>query len=102
MKATTPLWRYRIAVASRATAAIAGGYALAASATAALALLLAWFWLPVEAVMAATLLSWGVYAGAVAWVFYARTWWGAWLGVLAPAAMLASAAALPRLFGGAA
>ena len=38
----------------------------------------------VDAVLTATMLAWLVYAAAVAWVFYARTSWGAWLGMLAP------------------
>ena len=33
----------------------------------------------VDAVLTATMLAWLVYAAAVAWVFYARTSWGAWL-----------------------
>ncbi|KAF1048252.1 DUF3649 domain-containing protein [Xylophilus sp.] len=82
--------RYRLAVASRALAAIAGGYAIAALATAALAL-----WLPLaraEAVVAATLLSFAVYACAVVWVFAARSAWRAWGGLLAASAVLGLAA----------
>ncbi|AVS70032.1 DUF3649 domain-containing protein, partial [Paracidovorax avenae] len=41
MKPTRPLWKYRLAIASRALAATAGGYALAAAATAAGALAVA-------------------------------------------------------------
>ncbi|WP_050463805.1 DUF3649 domain-containing protein [Herbaspirillum autotrophicum] len=74
---------YRFAVASRALAAILGGYALTAVAIALLAL-----WLPMaraEAVLTATLLSFALYAGAVIWVFAARSAWRAWFGILLPA-----------------
>jgi len=74
---------YRFAVASRVLAAILGGYALTAVAIALLAL-----WLPMaraEAVLTATLLSFALYAGAVIWVFAARSAWRAWLGILLPA-----------------
>ena len=37
MRPTQPLWRYRLAVASRTLAAVAGGYALTAAFTAAAA-----------------------------------------------------------------
>lgn len=102
MKATSPLWQYRLAVTARVLAAAGGGYALAAAFAAAGALGLA-LWVPrVEAVMMATLLSWLVYAAAAAWVFYARTWWGAWLGVAVPALVLGGAAMAPRWLGSAA
>ncbi|MBL8269245.1 DUF3649 domain-containing protein [Steroidobacter sp.] len=77
---------YRLAVASRALAAIVGGYALTALATFALARLL-----PLaraEASMTATLLSFVIYACVVIWVFATRTAWRAWLGIVAPAAVL--------------
>ena len=41
-------------------------------------------------------------AAAVAWVFYARTSWGAWLGLLAPAAVMGAMAMAPRWLGAAA
>ncbi|WP_026431539.1 DUF3649 domain-containing protein [Paracidovorax oryzae] len=102
MKPTRPLWKYRLAIASRALAATAGGYALAAAATAAGALALALAMPRVEAVLAATMFSWLVYAGAVAWVFYARTAWSAWAGVGVPALLLGACVLAPRLWGGAA
>ncbi|WP_370681656.1 DUF3649 domain-containing protein [Comamonas sp. GB3 AK4-5] len=92
MKATQPLWRYRLAVTSRALVAGAGGYALAAASAAVLTLTLAGSLSRVEAVMTATLLSWLVYACAIAWAFYARTTWRAGLGVLLPALALAAGA----------
>lgn len=83
-----PSLRYRLAVASRALAAVGGGYALAALATTALAL-----WLPLqraEAVITATLVSFIVYLGAVVWVFAARSAWRAWAGLALPSAFLAA------------
>jgi len=71
---------YRLAVLSRAVAAIVGGYALTAAVIALLAL-----WLPMaraEAVLTVTMLSFALYAGAVIWVFAARSAWRAWLGIL--------------------
>ncbi|AVS77432.1 DUF3649 domain-containing protein [Paracidovorax avenae] len=102
MKPTRPLWKYRLAIASRALAATAGGYALAAAATAAGALALALAIPRVEAVLAATMFSWLVYAGAVAWAFYARTAWSAWAGAGVPALLLGACVFAPRLWGGAA
>ena len=92
MKATSPAWRYRLAIASRALAAIGGGDALAAGFAAALALVLAQ-WMPrVEAVLSATMLAWWVYAGAACWAFYARTAWGAWAATALPALALGACA----------
>lgn len=74
------------AVVSRSFAAILGGYVVAALFTAALAV-----WLPgsrAEATLTATMLSFAVYAGAVVWVFAARTAGRAWLGLAAPAALM--------------
>lgn len=82
-----PALRYRLGVASRAAAAILGGYMLAACATAVASLLL-----PLaraDAVIMATLLSFAVYACAALWVFAARSAWRAWLGVVVPTAVLA-------------
>ncbi len=75
--------RYRLAVAARAVAAIAGGYALAALSAAALSVAL-----PLsrpEASLTGTLASFGAYACAVMWVFAARTALWAWLGLLVAA-----------------
>lgn len=78
--------RERWAVASRALAAILGGYGVAALFTGALAM-----HLPgrrSEATLTAMMLSFAVYAGAVIWVFAARSAWQAWLGLAIPAAVL--------------
>ncbi|XOZ32795.1 hypothetical protein ACMDCT_11290 [Halomonadaceae bacterium KBTZ08] len=69
--------RYRLAVASRVLAAVIGGYTL----TSAITVLLALVWpLPrAEAVAAATLLSFALYAVVILWIFSAqnlRTVWG--------------------------
>lgn len=78
--------KYRLNVFSRAVAAIGGGYAVAALATALLATLLS---TPrADAVMTATMLSFAIYTCAVIWVFAARTAWHAWIGLVAPAALL--------------
>lgn len=102
MKPTHPLWRYRLAVASRTLAATAGGYALAAAFTGAAALALARHTTRVEAVLGATLLAWLVYALAVVWAFFARTASQAWSGILGSALLLALAAQLPQWLAGAA
>ncbi|MFL9877163.1 DUF3649 domain-containing protein [Herbaspirillum rhizosphaerae] len=81
-----PALRYRLAVASRAVAAIGGGYALSAMAAALLAILLPMA--PAEAVITATLLSFIVFCCAVLWVFAARTAWRAWAGIVLPGAVL--------------
>lgn len=84
MAALTP--SYRLSVASRALAAIVGGYALTALATFALAL-----FLPLskaEASMTATLLSFLIYTCAVLWVFATRTALRAWAGIILPMVVL--------------
>ena len=81
-----PALRYRLAVASRAVAAIGGGYTLAAAAAALLAVVLPMQ--PAEAVITATLLSFIVFCCAVLWVFAARTAWRAWGGIVAPGVLL--------------
>ena len=91
--------RYRLAVASRAVAAIGGGYALAAGLAAALSLALAQCMPRAEAVLAATMLAWPAYAMAAGWAFYARTAWGAWGGPLLPALALGAAALAPQWMG---
>ncbi|MDW5441944.1 DUF3649 domain-containing protein [Polaromonas sp. SM01] len=82
---------YRLAVASRVLAAIAGGYALSALASAALAL-----YLPgtrAEAALTANMAAFVIYTGAVMGVFAARTaaraWQGLLLAALLPGALLA-------------
>ncbi|RLJ36758.1 DUF3649 domain-containing protein [Acidovorax sp. 106] len=101
MKTARVDWRYRLTVASRTLAAAAGGYAVAAAFAAALSLTLAQAMPRVDAVLTATMLAWLAYAAAVAWVFYARTSWGAWLGTLAPAAVMGAVAMGPRWLGAA-
>lgn len=90
---------YRLQVASRVAAAVVGGYALAALATAVLALLL-----PrcgalshTDAVLTSSLASFALYAGAVLWVFSARSAARAWLGLALPALALGSTLLLLRL-----
>lgn len=71
--------RYRLGVASRAVAAIVGGYAVSALAGLACAL-----WLPAssgEAVLIGTLSSFAVYACLALWVFAVGTAWRAWSGL---------------------
>jgi hypothetical protein len=91
--------RYRLAVASRALAAIGGGYALAAGWAAAFSLALAQLMPRVEAVLIATMLAWLAYAMAAGWAFYARTAWGAWGGTLLPALVLGACAMAPQWMG---
>lgn len=79
---------YRLGIASRAIAAIVGGYALAAACTAALALTLPMK--PVDAVMTATLLSFVIYTCAAMWAFAARNALHAWLGIGLPALLCAT------------
>lgn len=72
--------RYRLAVASRALAAILGGYGVAALASAVLAL-----WLPgtrASTTVWATLAAFVVYVVAVMFVFATRSAWRAWGGLL--------------------
>lgn len=78
--------RYRLGVASRAIAAILGGYGVAALFTALFSLILPMS--RAEAVTTSTLLSFLVYACAAIWVFAARTAWRAWTGLIVPAALM--------------
>lgn len=75
--------RYRMGVASRAVAAIAGGYGVAALSAAVLGLCLpvAFGMARSEAVMTGALASFIVFALAVMWVFAARTALRAWTGL---------------------
>lgn len=77
---------YRLAVTSRALAAIFAGYLLASITSICIAQ-----WLPLpraEAVVTAMMLSFLVYLVAVLWCFACRTALQAWVGVLAPCALL--------------
>lgn len=80
--------RYRLGVAARGVAAIAGGYLLAALATMLLSVCLPMA--RVEAVMTATLLSFAIYTCAVMWVFATASALRAWLGLLIPCAVIAA------------
>lgn len=80
----------RWGVASRALAAIFGGYSLAHAVPILLAALL-----PLaraDAVLLAIQLSFAVYAGAALWAFAARSAWSAWKGLLVPTALCGLAA----------
>ena len=85
---------YRLAVASRALAAVVGGYALTAIATFALAIFLPMS--KAEASLTATMLSFLIYTCAVLWVFATRTAWRAWAGILAPSIALTALVLLQR------
>lgn len=81
-----PTVAYRLAVASRAIAAIFAGYLLASLASVCLA-----HWLPLaraEAVVMSMMLSFLVYLGAVLWCFACRSAWRAWAGLSIPCAIL--------------
>ncbi|CAB3845282.1 hypothetical protein LMG26858_01419 [Achromobacter anxifer] len=93
------MMRYRLAVFSRAVAAILGGYALASAAAACLAV-----WLPMrraDAVVTAQMLSFVVYTCGVIWVFATRNAWRAWAGILLPALLLGALFAAGRAMGAA-
>jgi hypothetical protein len=86
--------RHRFAVASRALAALVGGYGLATAFTVALGRALA---LPKEEIVTtAALPAFLFYAGAAVWAFYASTAARAWLGIGLPAAAFALVAWLLR------
>lgn len=88
-RAAPSLVRYRCAVASRALAAIGGGYALSAACAAGTGLLFArWGMVRSEAVMAATLLAFLVHGIAALWAFGCASAQRAWLGIGIPAAAL--------------
>lgn len=89
---------YRLAVASRALAAVVGGYALTAIATFALAVSLPLS--KAEASLTATMLSFLIYTCAVLWVFATRTAWRAWAGIVAPSIALGGLVLLQRYVAG--
>lgn len=80
----------QLSVASRVLAAAVGGYALAAAAAVVLGHVLPGS--RAGAVLAATQLSFAIYAGAILWAFAARSGGKAWAGLLLPAAVLAALA----------
>jgi hypothetical protein len=80
---------YRLGVASRAVAAIGGGYVLSALVATVSAI---YFPAPrAEAAIFGMLVSFLIYTMAVMWVFAVRTAWRAWLGLLLPSIPLAMA-----------
>lgn len=85
----------RGAIASRAAAGILGGYALTALFSVVLALASG---APrEEAVLVGTTPAFLVFAAALVWAFAAKTAWRAWLGVVAPGAVLGIAYGLLRV-----
>jgi predicted membrane channel-forming protein YqfA (hemolysin III family) len=92
----SPGWRYRAAVASRALAALGGGYLLAAAVAAACAV-----YLPLqraEATIIGVMFAFIVYACSFMAAFVCRSAWHAWTWILGPALLLGSAVLLPRWF----
>ncbi|WP_370678380.1 DUF3649 domain-containing protein [Comamonas sp. GB3 AK4-5] len=82
---------YRVRVASRAAAAIGGGYMLAATCAAAGALGFQHLGLArSDATMAATMLSFMVHAIAAMWCFGCASATRAWIGCAVPALLLAA------------
>ena len=82
--------RHRLGVASRAVAAIAGGYGVAALSSVVLALCLPTVFgmARSEATMTGLLASFAIFALAVMWVFAARTALRAWFGLAVVAVVL--------------
>ncbi|AGE24508.1 DUF3649 domain-containing protein [Pseudomonas poae] len=88
-KTTLPI-SYRLAVTSRALAAVFGGYLIASLAAVCMAL-----WLPTsraDAVVTGMMSSFVFYLLAVLWCFACRTAWRAWFGVMLPTAAFATLA----------
>ena len=84
-----PRW---LGILSRCVAAVLGGYLLAALVAIGCAL---WLGPPrAEAVLVGMLLSFAVHAGAVIWVFAARSARRAWAGLAVPTLALGAALAL--------
>ena len=90
---TRSIARYRWAIASRALAAIFGGYALSAlfCASAGLALMHTGA-SRLDAVMTATMLAFVVHSIAAIWAFRARSTARVWLGMLVMAALFGGSA----------
>jgi hypothetical protein len=80
------------AIASRALAALLGGYALASAFAAFFSLALPLH--PGEAVLTASMLAFAVHVTAAIFVFGARSATRAWVGTLGPALLLALGAAV--------
>ncbi|WP_028623401.1 DUF3649 domain-containing protein [Pseudomonas sp. Ant30-3] len=91
-KTTTLPVSYRMAVASRALAAVLGGYAVAALASVCLTM-----WLPMaraDAVVTGMMTSFLAYLCAVLWCFACHSAWRAWHGLIVASLLLAAAAGL--------
>lgn len=83
---------YRGAIASRAIAAIIGGYAMAAGCSAGLALVLARIGMPgVEAVVAANMVAFLVYTVVALWAFRCASTLRVWQRIVSLALLLAIA-----------
>lgn len=82
--------RYRWMVASRALAAIVGGFVLTSLITAVLSLLLPRITATpkAEAVLIATLISFVLWTCIVLWIFTARSARRVWVGIALPSALL--------------
>jgi len=81
--------RYRLAVSSRAFVAVVGGYVLAAAFAAVGAhAMIAMGVARLDAVQAATMLSFIVHAVAALWAFGCANAWRAWGGVMLPGVAL--------------
>ncbi|MBD8090275.1 DUF3649 domain-containing protein [Pseudomonas fluorescens] len=81
---------YRLAVTSRALAAVVGGYLMASLAAVCMAL-----WMPTsraDAVITGMMSSFVFYLLAVIWCFACRTASRAWFGVMLPSALFATLA----------
>jgi hypothetical protein len=88
--ANPSLRRYRMAVASRAVAAIGGGYLLsAASANVGARALVGLGVVPADAALATTMLAFILHAVAAMWAFGCASAWRAWAVVCLPGAGLA-------------
>lgn len=87
---TPSLLRYRAAVASRAVAAIGGGYLLSAASAAVGARVLVWLGVArADAALGTTMLAFIVYAVAAMWAFGCASAWRAWAVICLPGAGLA-------------
>ena len=95
-----PTLQYRLDVALRALAAIAGGYGVTSLGMTALALTLPGS--KVDVVVASTLIGLALFPAAVMWCFAARNAARAWLGLLIAALLFYAVIVLQRGFGGAA
>lgn len=88
MKTLSASARYRWAVFSRVIAAAIGGYAFTWAAIVLAALV--WPLPRAEAVGAATMLGFVIYAAVVMWVFTTRSAWRAWIGLTVWTAVFAA------------